>query len=363
MEQQPSIPSQEQEIDLIELALKIWKERRFILKVCGIGAIIGLIVAFSIPKEYKTEVKLSPENAEGNKVGQLNGLAAMAGINLRGSSGSDALGVDLYPEIVSSTPFLLELVDVPVETKDGKLMVSFYKYMTEYQKSSWWSYLRSAPFKVLGWGMSLFKKERGEDDGKINAFKLTKKQEDFIIGLKERVTVGVDKKTGVITAFVIMQDPLISATLMDTILTNLQTYITDYRTRKAKYDLVFSNKLYDEAKDTYYKIQKMYATYVDANKNVVSASFKTEEERLRNEMNLAYGVYNQMAQQLEVNKIKVQEVTPVYTVIEPARMAIGAIKPNKFMLLVAFIFLSGLVSIGWVMMKSIFAEKFHIRKN
>lgn len=353
MEQQPSISSQDQEIDLVELALKLWKERTFILKACGVGGVIGLIIAFSIPKEYKTVVKLSPENTEKNNVGQLSGLAAMAGINLGGASGSDALGVDLYPDIVSSTPFLLELVDIPVETKNGKLKVSFYEYMTEHQKSAWWSYIKAAPFKALGWMMSLFKEKEEEGDGKIDPFRLTKEQDGFVNGLKEMVTVGVDKTTGVITASVTMQDPLISAVLMDTVLTNLQSYITDYRTRKAKHDLVFSEKLYNEAKDAYYKAQKTYANYVDANKNVISASFRTEEERLRNEMNLAYGVYTQMAQQLEMNKIKVQEVTPVYTVIEPARMAIGAVKPKKFVILAVFIFLSGCVSVGWILLKSL----------
>ena len=43
---------EEQEIDLIELAQKLWKERKFLLKGCGIAVVVGLIVAFSIPKEY-----------------------------------------------------------------------------------------------------------------------------------------------------------------------------------------------------------------------------------------------------------------------------------------------------------------------
>ena len=40
---------EEQEIDLIELAQKLWKERKFLLKGCGIAVVVGLIVAFSIP--------------------------------------------------------------------------------------------------------------------------------------------------------------------------------------------------------------------------------------------------------------------------------------------------------------------------
>lgn len=346
---------EEQEIDLIELAQKIWRERKFILKMCGIGAVLGLIVAFSIPKEYKTEVKLSPENAQGNKVGQLGGLAAMAGINLgAGNAGSDALTVELYPDIVTSTPFLLEFIQLPIETKDGNLQVSLYEYMIKHQRAAWWSYITGAPFKAIGWVKSLFDKKEEEKSDHIDPFKLSQKQEEFLKSLREHIQISVDKKSGAISGNVSMQDPLVSATVMDAVLNKLQEYITDYRTRKAKHDLAFTEKLFNEAKNSYYKAQKAYARYVDENRNVISASSRTEEERLRNEMNLAYGVYNQMAQQLEMNKVKVQEQTPVYTVIEPARVALRADKPSKPLLLIAFIFLAGVISIGWIFGKDLF---------
>lgn len=357
MEEQPSVSTQEQEIDLIELAQKIWKERKFVLKACCLGAVVGLVIAFSIPKEYKTEVKLSPENAQGNKVNQLGGLAAMAGVNLGGTTGTDALTVDLYPDIVMSTPFLLELVATPVTTKKGNLEVPFYEYMTDHQKSAWWICVKSLPFNALGWVMSLFKEKEQGDNCVINPFQLTNEQEQFIINIKARIEVKIDRKNGAIAVSVMMQDPLISARIADIVLTKLQEYITDYRTRKAKNDLMFSEKLFLEAKGSYYNVQKSYAIYVDANKNVISESFKTEEERLRNEMNLAYGVYEQMAQQLEANKIKVQEQTPVYAVIEPARVPVKASEPNKILIFMGIVSFFCLVSVIWLFFRNYLVQK------
>lgn len=349
-------PSPEQEIDLIELAQKVWKERKFILKACGIGVLVGLVVAFSIPKEYKTTVKLSPENSESNKAGQLGGLAAMAGINLGGmSTGSDALTPELYPDIVQSTPFLLELVNIPVETQKGNLKTTFYDYIEKHQKTPWWSYIMRVPFKVLGWMMSIVgeKKEDGKSE-EINPFKLTPKQDGFIKAVQQSVIISVDNKNGTVSASATLQDPLISATIIDTILVKLQEYLVDYRTRKAKHDLVFTNELYKKSQASYYKAQKNYASFIDANRNIISATFKTEEEQLHNEMNLTYNVYSQISQQLESNKMKVQEVTPIYTIIEPARMSLRADKPNKLMILVAFVLLAGFVSVGWVLLKELF---------
>ena len=111
---------EEQEIDLIELAQKVWADRKMLYKVCGIAAVIGLIVGFSIPKEYSTEVTLAPESASKVNAGSMGALAAMAGINLGGSVGEDALSPELYPDIVKSTPFLLELFDVRVKDQKGK---------------------------------------------------------------------------------------------------------------------------------------------------------------------------------------------------------------------------------------------------
>ena len=278
----------------------------------------------------------------------------MAGISMGGGGGVDALSVELYPDIVKSTPFLLDLIDVKVTTQDGEFSDSLYVYMQDEQKSAWWSSVIGAPMKALGWGLSLFKEKKEAGSGPwLDAFALNKDQEEYLSSVSKRVSVTTDKKTGVITGSVQMQDPLISATLMEVVLENLQKHITDYRTRKAKYDLAFTEKLFAEAKANYFTVQKEYARYMDANKNVVSASFRTEEERLRNEMDLTYGVYTQMAQQLEQNKIKVQEQTPVYTVIEPARVPLRADSPNKPIILIGFVFTAIFLSLGTILVKEL----------
>ena len=355
MQQQIPTPNTEHEIDLVELAQKVWKERKFIFKACAIGAVVGLVVAFSIPKEYVTKVKLSPEmNGAAKAGGDLGGLAAMAGISMGGGGGVDALSVELYPDIVKSTPFLLDLIDVKVTTQDREFSDSLYVYMQEGQNEAWWSSVIGAPMKALGWGVSLFKEKKDKRRGPwLNAFELTTEQEKYLLSLSKRISVVTDKKTGVITGTIQMQDPLISATLMEVVLENLQNHITDYRTRKAKHDMAFTEKLFSEAKEYYFFAQKLYARYMDENRNVISASSKTEEERLRNEMDLAYGVYTQMAQQLAQDKIKVQEQTPVYTVIEPARVMLKAASPNKPIILIGFVFMAAFLSVARVLVREL----------
>ena len=65
---------------MIELAQKVWASRKLVFKACGIAALVGLVVAFSIPKEYSTSVTLAPESGGKSGGGSMGALAAMAGI-------------------------------------------------------------------------------------------------------------------------------------------------------------------------------------------------------------------------------------------------------------------------------------------
>ena len=142
---------------------------------------------------------------------------------------------------------------------------------------------------------------------------------------------------------------MISASLTDTVMHSLQNYITDYRTNKARHDLAYMEKLYDEAKQDYTEAQQKYAQFADANLNISRLVYRAEQERLQNEMNLAYQMYTTVSQQLQMAKAKVQEITPVYTVVQPATVPLRAAKPNKLMILVGFVFLAGVGSVGWIL--------------
>ena len=349
--QSPVSSPEEQEIDLLELAGKVWAERRLVLKWCGVAVVVALVVGFSIPKEYTTTVMLAPEVEGGSRsLGGLSSLAGMAGINVNAGESSDALYPELYPDIVSSVGFTTELFPVFVEDEEGELKTTLYNYLKEEQRSPWWSAILSFPFKCIGWIASLFRDEEEENVGQgIDPFRLTEDETDVVKMLNERISVSVDKKTSVITLSVTMQDPLISATMTDTVMQKLQNYITEYRTNKARHDLDFTQKLYDEAQKKYYVAQQAYADYVDMNQNISLRSVQTRQERLQNEMNLAYNLYNQTAQQLQLAKAKVQENTPVYTIVQAATVPLKASKPSKLMLLVGFVFLAGVMSVGWVL--------------
>ena len=144
--------------------------------------------------------------------------------------------------------------------------------------------------------------------------------------------------------------------LTDTVVRRLQDYITEYRTTKARQDFQFQEKLFERKKKEYEKAQENYAKFADANKNIILLSYRAEQERLENEMRLSYQVYTSVAQQLQMAEAKVQEITPVYTIIEPATIPIKASKPRKTLMLLGIVFLTGLCCVSWIL----FGRDFYI---
>lgn len=97
----------------------------------------------------------------------------------------------------------------------------------------------------------------------------------------------------------------------------------------------------------YYVAQKKYANYIDSHDNTILQSVRVEQERLQNDMNLAYQVYSQVANQLQVARAKIQEEKPVFAVVEPAVVPLEPSSMGMKIYVLLFIILSVVCTIGW----------------
>ena len=351
---------EEIEISLMDIFRKIIAIRKAIYKAAGIGLVIGIIIAISIPKKYTVEVTLSPEM--GNvKGGGLSGLAAsFLGSGATMSEGTDALNASLSADIVSSTPFLLELSTMKIPVLKNEMM-TLNAYLDE-ESSPWWSYVIGFPAMVIGGVKSLF--IEGEDEfissDKVSqgTIELSKKELGKIGVLKKMIVASVDKKTSMTSVAVTLQEPRVAAVVADSVVKKLQEYIIDYRTSKAKEDCIYLEKLFKERQQEYYAAQKKYADYLDSHDNIILQSVRAEQERLQNDMSLAYQIYSQVGSQLQVSRAKVQEEKPVFAVIEPAVVPLTPSGTDKKICVLAFVFLSVCIVIFWHLLGKDILNKF-----
>ena len=167
--------------------------------------------------------------------------------------------------------------------------------------------------------------------------------------IKSIIMAESDKKTGITKVSVTLQDPLVAATMVDTVLTKLQKYITKYKTSKAQEDCNYWEQLYKQRQKEYYEAQEKYARYSDTNKGVILQSVRIEQERLQNEQTLAFQVFSQVATQLQMSKAKLQEEKPAFAILEPASVPLLPSGTSRKMILIGIVFLAVAGTAAWIL--------------
>lgn len=362
-------------IDLVELVKKIKAKYKIVYRSVAIAFLVGVSIVLLTPKQYKTEISLLAEsNSNGSAnglLGQLGGLSganlgSLMGLDLNGGAGSDALKPDLYPEIVKSTTFLLEILSDTIEYPKQKKKIPVAEYLSNYTRPSIWgmgAYIIDK-LKTKKEEDLIFKKIQDEP------LKLNQKQVDLVEALYDIIEVNVIKSGGgltggeskIIKVSIELQDPILSAVVAELVVTNLKQYIINYNTGKAIKDLEFIEARYIEAQERYYKTQLAVANFYDSNINVILASVGTNRQRLETENALAASIYNSLAQKLEQSKIIVQDRTPVFTVIEPAKIPLKKSKPKSSLILISMLFIGGFVGVTIILTKE-FLQSFHSKNS
>jgi Uncharacterized protein involved in exopolysaccharide biosynthesis len=356
----PTKKSGEIEIDLLELARKLWDNRKFILKVTAIFAAIGLFVAIFSAKEYASSVTMVPQLGDGkSKAGGLAGLAAMAGVNLGDmGGGGDVLSPTIYPKIMASVPFQKDLMQTKVKFDNIPHEITLYDYYTndDYQPFNLFASIKKYTIGLPGVIMKAIGGNENMKNESMKAspyLKLTEKEGDVAKLLSSKVSLAINEKEGTLNLTANMPEALASTQVVEAARLLLQKYITDFKVDKVKQNLDFIQQRYNEAKRSFEQKQMQLAEFKDGNRNVILASTQTAGDRINAEYSLLYSVYSELAKQLEQAKIKVKDATPVLTVIEPAVVPNNKSKPNGPLTLIAFIFVGVLLGSGWVLVKNI----------
>ena len=323
----------EEAIDFVAIGKALSKNWMLYAIIVPIFTIIGIIYAKGLVNIYESQVMLAPELNSGGGGGGISSLASRFGLGSRATSkDDDAIVPDLYPDLINSVDFKTKLFDVKVHRKNSPMEMTYYDYLLKYQKTPWWTHI--------------FGKQRTDTikTEPVNPFMLTRKQTNIAEVINKNVVCDVDDKTSVITITVTDQDPLIAACMADSVKARLQKFITDYRTAKARRDLSYNKKLYNEAKRKYIAVREQYIAYSDANQDIILESVRSKLEDLENDMQLKYNTYTALEQGVEQAQAKVQEVTPAFTTLQSATVPVDKKAPQRGKIIIAFIFVGLIIS-------------------
>lgn len=335
------------EIQLSDVLVFLKRSRRVMLIGGMIGALLGGGYAVLLSNMFSTRVTIMPEvqTKNGLNLGNLGSLAGLAGVNLDNlTNAAETIRPELYPTVVASVPFSLHLLQSDVYSTEFKLKQRLEAYLMAHKEQT-----------LLGRLDNLL---TSDDQDKLvdptnhsGMLQLTKGQEKRIEEIQNNIIVDYDKKTGIITLSVTMPDPVVATMVANQSLAFLKNYITSYRTQKARTEANFLEKQVIKAKQRYQAAEYALSTYRDRNRSLFLNTAKIEEQRIQADYTLAQDIYNTLSKQAEMAKIKVQEETPVFQVLDPAQVPLKKSKPKRLAYIIVFTVLGLFVGLSTKIVK------------
>lgn len=333
--------------DILDLFKKLFGNWKLIAKFCGCGFAIGLILAVTSVKTYTVTSELAPEIAESSRMGSLASLSSLLGAGVNVKSTTLAVYPELYPEVVESTPFLTNLLTIPVtvQSKGKETQTNLYGYLCYHNRKGLLATVLSLPFKAVS-AVAGRNKDRTVPDH-FCADSLTKRQDKAVRMLRHSMKLRVDSKKNIVTLVVKSQNPQVALDVSRKVIEGLEEYVTDYYTRKEREDVEYYKKMCDEARVSYLEAHRRYASYADAHQNVNLQSALVERDRLQNEFRMAFSIYNSLNQNLQAAQAKLQENKPVIVTIEPPVYPYRG-KPSRSKTVILWTFIAGLLACAYV---------------
>lgn len=321
-----NLPDQEEEgIDIIGLLRQLWEGKKTIIICTAVFIVLGLVAALTMKRTYSVTSTMVPQmNSRSNS--SLSSLASLAGIDLgMNNTGSD-LSPLIYPQIVGSVPFRLELMNTPLHYEKADTAVSMFTYAKDYMKPTVGSYILKYTIGLPGTLIGLLRKEKpdpvfvdaaGVGDSSPKPLMVSKDEEKMLKFIGQSVSLAVDKKEGYLTLTVNGSEPMQTAELALKAQQLLQSEVTRFRTEKAQEQLAYVQARYNEIKAETESLQSQLATVRDRSQEMTTTRSRMEQERLQTRYSVSSAIYSEMAKQLEQAKMQVKRDTPTLTVIQP----------------------------------------------
>ena len=332
-------------IDFPRLWAALVRRKTTYFKVIPTVVLVVWIISLGLPDYYKCKIQLAPEDNSGQSVSSLAMLASTFGVNLGSNSGGDAIKPMFFPDLMNSVEFNTSLFNIMVKRPTDKAPMTYYDYLKNEQQDPWWITFKNAFFSD--------KEEKKTGLVEVNPFELTAEQTAIAGMIKSKIICDISNslKTQevLVSIEVTDQDPHVAAIMVDSVKEHFQAFVTDYKTKKARHDLEFTEKLYKDAKKDYERARRLYAEFLDGNQDLLLESVRQKQTDLENEMQLLYNNYNAISTQLLAAKVRVQEVTPAFTTLEPATVPLWPSGPNRSRLVVLFTIVALFFTTIWVL--------------
>ena len=339
----------------------VWQHRKLMGRLAVLGVLVGLVVWLSIPNEYETDIFTAAE-ARVVYVDQ-NGMMTNRD-DPRADRIRDAILPSHYRALIASPTFLMPLSRILVTLDDdAHTSMTLYDYMAEHQRYPWWQYIVSGVFSIPRLMLAPFR-DNDEDTLSLNqpfretllaadegVVRLSRKDARVVKALRRRFDVEIDADKQSVALMVRMQDPLVSATVADSLLAHLHRYMNRYRREKEQQRLDENEELLRQTREDYHRAQDEYARYADSHRALATTTARAELAKYRVRMQLAEREYRRASRLVQASRRRVAMERPVLTVIEGARVPRHPASPSAPPTIGGWLLVAVGGGLGWLWLK------------
>ncbi len=305
-EAQKSLHKKE-EIDLLEVFIKAWKHRWFIVIFTVAFIIFGVAYALLKQPLYMSSAKLYKTEGESSSASQLQGLASQFGFG--GAFGATEM---------------FNITDL-VNSRNIKKKVLLHKWNTnKFEK----------PVNLIQY----FEIEAETKREEIHA---------GLMLLDEYISVKTDEETMLTTISALMPEPELSADVTNYIVFLIEDYITNEQKMQTRENLKYINERLDSVKAELLMAEEELKAFRERNRNIgLSPQLQTEQMRLQRKLTIKQEVYLLLQKELEMTKIELVKETPVVNIVDNAEPPALRAKPKRTLIVIISAFLGFFLSLA-----------------
>jgi len=286
------------EINLLDVFLKIWRFRRFIILFTVGVAILSVVYALLAEPQYKGTVKLYKETTEGSS-GRLQGLASQFGFG-GAVSGGEQFNIE---DLLSSRNILKQII--------------YHQWNTEKFEE---------PVNLI---------EFWEID------KETKEEEFFaaIETIKNKISTSKNEETGLITVEIMMGEAQLAADVANYTTELISDYVQKDRQTNTRNKMEYIEKRLDTVERELENAEEALKQFRERNRALSeSPALQMEMGRLQRKVSIKQEVYLTLQKEKEMSEIELVKETPVINVLDEAVKPEQRAKPKRKLIVIVAIF-------------------------
>lgn len=350
---------EEDNIDIIALLKEFWGARKTILKITLVFIFLGLFIAIFSKNKFTASTTFVPVNQSTSIKGDLGGLASLAGINLGSNSDGVEISPKLYPQIFNSIPFQLELLNTPLSIQGQEQLVTYKEYYKNIYKLGLLENIKKYSLGLPSVILSSFRSDNNPKETSLESQIINISLEDYELINKvliDQIGLNVNEKEGFVTITVTLPEAIASAQFALKAQKLLQAYVLKLKTQKAIEQLQYLEARFLEKQNEFNSVKIALASFQDQNNGINTALGRTKLLQLQSDYDLVFSVYSELAKQLETQRLQVKKDTPLFTILKPVTTPIKKSGPKRFLILVIYLFLGFIFSLGWIFGKRYLAN-------